>query len=338
MCFLNFMVSNLDFYKSRFGKIGASEIAGIIKYYADDLLASDIIDVDLYAQIRAMHVYKTAHALAKIYALSFEEYTEFNQFNTSKIMKAGQDMEDVIFHKWHASEEGRPLYSRGIQYESLPLKLIATTDYVQTNGDGPHIVEIKHSIEKTLPMKWSIQVQTQLLLSGLSTACLVQENPASKEITHHMIVRHEMLQKTIINVAKWFWEDIAQGKIPEAEDHKSEAQINEFLTQKKAEIKIQPDEITATFLKKILHKQSQIERINRISKDITKQYNMMIEDLMQRGIIKENSVTIFNEIAKCEIQKHQDSFYTSEKVTELQSIKEGDLMRRGATKIMISGL
>lgn len=332
------MVSNLDFYKSRFGKIGASEIAGIIKYYADDLLASEVINIDSYGQIKNMHVYKTAHALAKIHELYFDEYVEFNESNTSKIMKAGQDMEDVIFQKWHASEPYVPIYCRGMQYESLPLKLIATTDYVQINGKSPHIVEIKHSIEKTLPMKWIMQVQTQLLLSGLPTACLVQENPLNKEITRHIIVKDKILQKAIVNASKWFAEDILQDKIPEPENHKSESQINEFISRKKAEVKIQPDESTSELLKKILLKQSQIERINRIGKDTAKQYDSMIEELKQHSDVKDNGVVIFDQIAKLEVKKHSDSFYTSDKIAELQSIKEGDLMRRGATKITITNL
>ena len=75
----------------RFGIIGASEVAGLLKEYSANLLAENIISESIHDQFLQMPSYlETRYSLAKKLMLDREQFKRFNDFNTNEAMKRGQ--------------------------------------------------------------------------------------------------------------------------------------------------------------------------------------------------------------------------------------------------------
>ena len=80
----------------RFGIIGASEVAGLLKEYSANLLAENIIDEETCEKLQAMPNYlETRYSLARKLMLDREQFKRFNDFNTNEAMKRGQVMEEA---------------------------------------------------------------------------------------------------------------------------------------------------------------------------------------------------------------------------------------------------
>ena len=81
----------------RFGIIGASEVAGLLKEYSANLLAENIISASIHDALLQMPNYlKTRYSLARKLMLDREQFTRFNDFNTNEAMKRGQAMEEPV--------------------------------------------------------------------------------------------------------------------------------------------------------------------------------------------------------------------------------------------------
>ena len=81
----------------RFGIIGASEVAGLLKEYSANLLAENIISESIHDQLLQMPSYlETRYSLAKKLMLNREQFNRFNDFTTNEAMKRGQVMEEAV--------------------------------------------------------------------------------------------------------------------------------------------------------------------------------------------------------------------------------------------------
>ena len=81
----------------RFGIIGASEVAGLLKEYSANLLSENIINESIHDQLLQMPSYlETRYSLAKKLMLDREQFNRFNDFTTNEAMKRGQAMEEAV--------------------------------------------------------------------------------------------------------------------------------------------------------------------------------------------------------------------------------------------------
>ena len=81
----------------RFGIIGASEVAGLLKEYSANLLAENIIDESINDKLLQMPSYlETRYSLAKKLMLDRDQFKRFNDFNTNEAMKRGHIMEEAV--------------------------------------------------------------------------------------------------------------------------------------------------------------------------------------------------------------------------------------------------
>lgn len=81
----------------RFGIIGASEVAGLLKEYSANLLAENIISASIHDALLQMPSYlETRYSLARKLMLDREQFKRFNEFNTNEAMKRGQAMEEAV--------------------------------------------------------------------------------------------------------------------------------------------------------------------------------------------------------------------------------------------------
>jgi len=81
----------------RFQIIGASEVAGLLKEYKDNLLDQNVIDQDIYDKLGKMPSYlETRYSLAKKLMLDREQFKRFNEYNSNKAMQRGKECEEMV--------------------------------------------------------------------------------------------------------------------------------------------------------------------------------------------------------------------------------------------------
>lgn len=175
----------------RFGIIGASEVAGLLKEYSANLLAENIINESIHDQLLQMPSYlETRYSLAKKLMLNREQFNRFNDFTTNEAMKRGQEMEEKVkddFLKQHLELsviESQKMKEKRIK--GCRFSFRATIDYILSNGS---ILECKTTndlfgwskIEKDgLPFNYIVQCTAQLWLHEKET-CYIHIAGVNKE-------------------------------------------------------------------------------------------------------------------------------------------------------------
>jgi len=170
----------------RFGIIGASEVAGLLKEYSANLLAENLISETINEKLQAMPNYlETRYSLGKKLMLTREQFERFNDFNSNKAMSRGKEMEeDVKVDYLNTQKETIEIDDKSINIVVLIVesqtekdKIIkgckfpfrATIDYLLSDN---RILECKTTdidqwfkIENDgLPFNYYIQAQAQLWL------------------------------------------------------------------------------------------------------------------------------------------------------------------------------
>ena len=193
----------------RFGIIGASEVAGLLKEYSANLLAENIISASIHDALLQMPSYlETRYSLAKKLMLDREQFNRFNDFNTNEAMKRGQAMEEAVKddficqYEWSFVQYDDNLPKRDktkyvrlfiVQSQTQKEKIIkgckfpfrATIDYILSDGS---ILECKTTdisqwfkIENDgLPFNYYIQCQAQMWLHEKET-CYIHIAGVNKE-------------------------------------------------------------------------------------------------------------------------------------------------------------
>ena len=164
----------------RFGIIGASEVAGLLKEYSANLLAENIISASIHDALLQMPSYlETRYSLARKLMLDREQFKRFNDFNTNEAMKRGQAMEEAVkddFLKQH-------LELSVVESQTIKEKIIkgckftfrATIDYILSDNS---ILECKTTNDPLaglklkiygFPFNYYIQCQAQMWLHEKET-------------------------------------------------------------------------------------------------------------------------------------------------------------------------
>lgn len=171
----------------RFGIIGASEVAGLLKEYSANLLAENLISETINEKLQAMPNYlETRYSLGKKLMLSREQFGRFNDFNSNKAMSRGKEMEeDVKVDYLNKQKETIEIDDKSINIVVLIVesqtekdKIIkgckfpfrATIDYILSDNrilecKTTDISQWEYTIAKNgLPFNYYIQAQAQLWL------------------------------------------------------------------------------------------------------------------------------------------------------------------------------
>lgn len=159
----------------RFGIIGASEVAGLLKEYSANLLAENIIDESINDKLLQMPSYlETRYSLARKLMLDREQFKRFNEFNETEATKRGKAMEDAVkddYLKQHLElsvVESQTIKEKIIKNCRFPFR--ATIDYLLSNGSileckTTDISQWEYTIARNgLPFNYYIQAQAQLWL------------------------------------------------------------------------------------------------------------------------------------------------------------------------------
>ena len=186
----------------RFGIIGASEVAGLLKEYSANLLAENIISASIHDSLLQMPSYlETRYSLARKLMLNREQFKRFSDFITNEAMKRGQAMEEAVKDDFIAKDTDvieidgftHTFWCIVVESQTIKEKIIkgckfpfrATIDYILSDGS---ILECKTTdisqwfkIEKYgLPFNYYIQCQAQMWLHE-KESCFIHIAGVNKE-------------------------------------------------------------------------------------------------------------------------------------------------------------
>jgi len=325
----------------RFGIIGASEIAGLLKEYSANLLAENIVDEEICEKLQAMPSYlETRYSLAKKLMLDKDQFKRFNEFNISEAMKRGQVMEETVKDDFLGQN---PIHNYSIleaqtmkekQIKGCKFAFRATIDYLLSNGS---ILECKTTndlfgwskIEKDgLPFNYYIQCQAQMWLHK-KESCFIHIAGVNKE---HQILESKTFEisldtkiiRTITASLIWFSAEFEKGLLLNKQDSdktKKDKQIDEFLELERGtlELPLESDlSVKLTRLKELEEAKKEYEKLDKEIRETIKQ--SMTGYKYAR--FKSNQFQIE---AKYSNESYHDEASINEAIEKAKSIQVGDV-------------
>ena len=270
----------------RFGIIGASEVAGLLKEYSANLLSENIISESIHDQLLQMPSYlETRYSLAKKLMLNREQFNRFNDLTTNEAMKRGQAMEEAVkddFLKQYLElsvVDSQKMEEKRIK--GCRFSFRATIDYILSNGS---ILECKTTndlfgwskIEKDgLPFNYYIQCQTQMWLHEKET-CYIHIAGVNKE---HQILESKtftinldtQIIRAITASLVWFSAEFEKGSLLDKQDSdktKKDKQIDDFLELDKGTLELPLDSDLSAKLARLKELEEPKKEYEKLDKDI----------------------------------------------------------------------
>ena len=323
----------------RFGIIGASEVAGLLKEYSANLLAENIVSESIHDQLLQMPSYlETRYSLAKKLMLNREQFTRFNDFTTNEAMRRGQAMEEAVkddFLKQHLelsvieSQTNKEKLIKGCKF---PFR--ATIDYLLSDGS---ILECKTTndhfgwskIEKYgLPFNYYIQCNAQLWLhekevnnnhiAGVNKECQVLESKTFKVGLDPEIIR--AITASLI----WFSAEFEKGSLLDKKDEdktQKDKQIDKFLELERGTLEKPLDGDLSAKLARLKELEDAKIEYEKLDKEIKE----TIRQSMTGYKIARFKSNQFEIEAKYSNESYHDEASINEAIEKAKSIQVGDV-------------
>lgn len=333
----------------RFGIIGASEVAGLLKEYKDNLLDQNIIDQDIHDKLCKMPSYlETRYSLAKKLMLDREQFKRFNEYNSNKAIQRGKECEDMVKNDFIKRSQDAGFAIDILEKQTQKEKFIkdckfpfrATIDYLFTNNNKNAILECKttdinlweYTIEKYgLPFNYEIQGNAQMWLHNKSE-CYVHIAGVQTAKGEHKILARETFpikpQTQIINAIQaslvWFSDQFEKGTLlikDDADKVKKDKQIDEFLEIEKGTLE-QP--LTADLSAKLSRLEELAEAVKEHDK-LDKEIRAEIRKLMEGYPMARFKSNQFEIEAKFSKESYHDEASINEAIEKAKSINIGDV-------------
>ena len=342
----------------RFGIIGASEVAGLLKEYSANLLAENIISASIHDALLQMPSYlETRYSLARKLMLDREQFKRFNEYNSNKAMKRGQVMEEAVkddfIAKWKLTTDTDVIEVDGfthtfwcivVESQTIKEKLIkgckfpfrATIDYLLSDGS---ILECKTTditqwfkIENDgLPFNYYIQAQAQLWLHE-KEICYIHIAGVQTTNGDHKILESKTFtiyyDKQIINAIQasliWFSAEFEKGTLlikDEADKVKKDKQIDDFLEIEKGTLEQSLTGDLSAKLRKLKRLKKLAEKHDKLDKEIKAE----IRKLMGGYSMARFKSNQFEIEAKYSNESYHDEASINETIEKAKSINIGDV-------------
>lgn len=320
----------------RFGIIGASEVAGLLKEYSANLLAENIISASIHDALLQMPSYlETRYSLAKKLMLDREQFNRFNDFNTNEAMKRGQAMEEAVKDDFIFFSKVKDIVESQTQKEKQiwGCKFRATIDYILSDNS---ILECKTTdisqwfkIEKYgLPFNYYIQCQAQMWLHEKET-CYIHIAGVSKE---HQILESKTftinLDTQIIRAITasliWFSAEFEKGLLLDKQDSdktKKDKQIDAFLELERGTLEKPLDSDLSAKLARLKELEEQKKEYEKLDKEIRETIRQSMTGY-KYARFKSNQFEIE---AKYSNESYYDEASINEAVEKAKSIQVGDV-------------
>ena len=294
----------------RFGIIGASEIAGIIKEYSANLFAENLISETINEKLQAMPNYlETRYSLGKKLMLTREQFKRFNEFTSNKAMSRGKEMEEDVKDDYlNKQKETIEIDDKSINIvvlivdsQKMKEKIIkgcrfpfrATTDYILSDS---RILECKTTdisqwfkIENDgLPFNYYIQAQAQLWLheKEICEVHIAGVNTVNKE---HQILESKTFKvgldpkmvRAITASLVWFSAEFEKGTLFNKDDSdktKKDKQIDEFLALEKGTLELPLESDLSAKLARLKELEVVKKEYEKLDKEIREQIKQSMQD------------------------------------------------------------
>ena len=337
----------------RFGIIGASEIAGIIKEYSANLFAENLISETINEKLQAMPNYlETRYSLGKKLMLTREQFKRFNEFTSNKAMSRGKEMEeDVKVDYLNKEKETIEIDDKSINIvvlivdsQKMKEKIIkgcrfpfrATTDYILSDS---RILECKTTdisqwfkIENDgLPFNYYIQAQAQLWLhekeicevhiAGVST---VNKNHQILESKTFKVGLDPKMVRAITASLVWFSAEFEKGTLFNKDDSdktKKDKQIDEFLALEKGTLELPLESDLSAKLARLKELDEAKKEYEKLDKEIREQVKQSMKDY-KFARFKSNQFEIE---AKYSNESYHDEASINEAIEKAKSMSIGDV-------------
>ena len=325
----------------RFGIIGASEVAGLLKEYSANLLAENIIGENIHDSLLQMPSYlETRYSLGKKLMLDREQFKGFNNFTSNEAMKRGQAMEEAVKDDFLRQN---PIHNYSIlEAQTQKEKIIkgckfpfrATIDYILSDNS---ILECKTTndlfgwskIEKYgLPFNYYIQCQAQMWLHE-KESCFIHIAGVNKE---HQILESKTFEigvdskiiRAITASLVWFSAEFERGTLinkDDSEKTKKDKQIDEFLELERGTLELPLESDLSAKLARLKELEEAKKEYEAIEKEIREQVKQsMIGYKYAR--FKSNQFEIE---AKYSNESYHDEASINEAIDKAKSIQVGDV-------------
>lgn len=208
-------MNEYTFFKNRQGAIGASQIAGLVYYYSDKLLAKNIISQETYDEIKKMEevtinawkqevsdikYIESPWSIKEKTKLTAEELQLLSKKTSNNNTKRGNELERPVFDKLLQNLEGFQEvenYCKQANKQYQNFRAIATIDFLIYNGETQYIIEIKTQnttldelgnpvINNINWIKYKLQVAMQMFLHHINFGAIVVQQVVSRDAEYDM--------------------------------------------------------------------------------------------------------------------------------------------------------
>ena len=328
--------------KDRFGIIGASEIAGIIKEYSANLFAENLISETINEKLQAMPNYlETRYSLGKKLMLTREQFKRFNEFTSNKSMSRGKEMEEDVkvdyLNKQKETIEivdSQKMKEKIIKGCRFPFR--ATTDYILSDS---RILECKTTdisqwfkIENDgLPFNYYIQAQAQLWLHE-KEVCEVHIAGVNTVNKNHQILESKTFKvgldpkmvRAITASLIWFSAEFDKNTLFNKDDSdktKKDKQIDEFLALEKGTLELPLESDLSAKLARLKELDEAKKEYEKLDKEIREQIKQSMQDY-KFARFKSNQFEIE---AKYSNESYHDEASINEAIEKAKSMNVGDV-------------
>lgn len=337
----------------RFGIIGASEVAGLLKEYKDNLLAENLISASMHERLLQMPSYlETRYSLAKKLMLDKEQFKRFNEYNSNKAMQRGKECEEMVKDDFIQQDTAHIDLGDGVfkmtvviaEEQTMKEKLIkgckfpfrATIDYLLSDG---WLLECKTTdiaqwfkIENEgCPFNYEIQANAQMWLHGKEN-CYIHIAGVQTTKGEHQILESKPFtikyDKQIINAIQasliWFSAEFEKGSLlikDDADKVKKDKQIDEFLEIERGTLE---QSLTSDLSAKLGRLKELAELVKEHDK-LDKEIKAEIRKSMQGYSMARFKSNQFQIEAKFSKESYYDEASINEAIEKAKSITIGDV-------------
>jgi len=337
----------------RFGIIGASEVAGLLKEYSANLFAENLISETIDEKLQAMPNYlETRYSLGKKLMLTREQFKRFNEFTSNKAMSRGKEMEENVKVDYlNKQKETIEIDDKSINIVVLIVesqtekdKIIkgcrfpfrATIDYILRDN---RILECKTTdinqwfkIENDgLPFNYYIQAQAQLWLheKEICEVHIAGVNTVNKE---HQILESKTFKvgldpkmvRAITASLVWFSAEFEKGTLFNKDDSdktKKDKQIDEFLALEKGTLELPLESDLSAKLARLKELEEAKKEYEKLDKEIEDHVRKSMQDY-KFARFKSNQFEIE---AKYSNESYHDEASINKAIEKAKSMTIGDV-------------
>jgi len=337
----------------RFGIIGASEVAGLLKEYSANLLAENLISETINEKLQAMPNYlETRYSLGKKLMLDREQFKRFNEFTSNKAMSRGKEMEEDVKKDYlnkqketiEIDDESINIVVLIVESQTEKDKIIkgckfpfrATIDYLLSDNS---ILECKTTdisqwfkIENDgLPFNYYIQAQAQLWLHE-KEICEVHIAGVKTVDKEHQILESKTFKvgldtkiiRAITASLVWFSAEFERNTLfnkDDSEKTKKDKQIDEFLALENGTLELPLESDLSAKLARLKELEEAKKEYEAIEKEIREQVKQSMKGY-KYARFKSNQFEIE---AKYSNESYHDEASINEAIEKAKSIQVGDV-------------